>query len=147
MIVHASEWIPYYYGCFHPHCSGRLALTADLDTHDDTIWVLAICPMSLHLEFSSFMSQWIFFLPKLLWAGFLSLADRCYYFIVSMLSLVWLFVAPWIVARQAPLSMGFSRLEYWRWLPFPSPGDLPNPGIEPMSPSLEGEFFTTEPPD
>ena len=43
---------------------------------------------------------------------------------------------PWTVAHQAPLSMGFSRQEYWRVLPFPSPGDLPNPGIEPMSPAL-----------
>ena len=43
---------------------------------------------------------------------------------------------PWTVARQAPLSMGFSRQEYWSGLPFPSPGDLPDPGIEPGSPAL-----------
>ena len=43
------------------------------------------------------------------------------------------FVTPWTVARQAPLFMGFSRQEYWSGLPFPSPGDLPTPGIEPMS--------------
>ena len=51
------------------------------------------------------------------------------------------------VARQAPLSMGFSRQEYWRGLPCPSPGDLPNSGIEPaslMSPTLAGRFFTTD---
>ena len=53
---------------------------------------------------------------------------------------------PWTVARQAPLSMGFQRQEYWSGLPFPSPGDLPDPGIEPTSPALVGEFFTTEPP-
>ena len=47
---------------------------------------------------------------------------------------------------QAPLSMGFSRQEYWSGLPFPPPGDLPHPGIEPMSPTLAGGFFTTEPP-
>ena len=41
---------------------------------------------------------------------------------------------PWTVAHQAPLSMGFSRQEYWSGLPFPSPGDLPNPGMEPVSP-------------
>ena len=52
----------------------------------------------------------------------------------------------WTVAYQAPLSVGFSRLEYWSGLPFPSPGDLPNPGIEPMSPALAGGFFTSEPP-
>ena len=48
--------------------------------------------------------------------------------------------------RQAPLSMGFSRQEYWRGLPFPSPRDLPDPGIEPEPPALAGGFFTTEPP-
>ena len=55
---------------------------------------------------------------------------------------------PWTVARQAPLSMGFPRQEYWSRLPFPSPGDLPDPGIKPASfasPALTGIFFTTEP--
>ena len=52
----------------------------------------------------------------------------------------------WTVAHQAPLSMGFSRQEYWNGLPFPSPGDLPSPGITSMSPVLAGGFFTTEPP-
>ena len=47
---------------------------------------------------------------------------------------------------QAPLSLGFSRQEYWSGLPFPPPGDLPDPGIEPMSAALAGRFFTTEPP-
>ena len=49
------------------------------------------------------------------------------------LSHVLLFVTTWTVAHQAPLSMGFSRQEYWSGLPFPPPGDLPNPGIKPMS--------------
>ena len=53
---------------------------------------------------------------------------------------------PWTVAPQAPLSMGFSRQEYWSSLPFPSPGDLPDPGIKITSPALAGRFFTTEPP-
>ena len=53
---------------------------------------------------------------------------------------------PWTVARQAPLSMGFSRQEYWSGLPFPSPGDLPNPGIEPRSPALQADAFSSEPP-
>ena len=53
---------------------------------------------------------------------------------------------PWTVACQAALSIGFSRQEYWSGLPFPSPGDVPDPGIEPMSPALAGEFFTAEPP-
>ena len=57
------------------------------------------------------------------------------------------FVTPWTVVRQALLSMGFFRQEYCSgWLPFPSPGDLPNPGIKPASPALAGGFFTTGPP-
>ena len=65
---------------------------------------------------------------------------------VQSLSRVQLFATPWTVAHQAPPSMGFSRQEYWSGLPFPTPGDLPNPGIEPtslMSPALTGELFTT----
>ena len=55
-------------------------------------------------------------------------------------------VIPWIVARQASLSMGFPRQEYWRRLPFPSPGDLPDPGIKSLSPGLACGFSMTEPP-
>ena len=51
------------------------------------------------------------------------------------------FVTAWTVARQGPLSMGFCRQEYWSGLPFPSPEDLPNPGIAPVSPSLAGEIL------
>ena len=54
-----------------------------------------------------------------------------------LLSSVRLFATPWTAAHQAPLSMGFSRQEYWSGLPFPSPGHLPNPGIEPGSPALK----------
>ena len=50
---------------------------------------------------------------------------------------------PWTVALQAPLFMGFPRQEYWNGLPFPSPGDPPDPGIDPASPALAGRFFTT----
>ena len=55
-------------------------------------------------------------------------------------------VTPWTIACQAPLSMGFSRQEYWSGLPFPSPGDLPNPGIEPRSPALQADSLPTELP-
>ena len=61
-------------------------------------------------------------------------------------SRVQLFVNPWTVAHQATLSMEFPRQEYWSGLPFSPPGDLPDPGIKPMSSALAGEFFTTEPP-
>ena len=65
---------------------------------------------------------------------------------VQSLSHVQLFVTPWTVAYQASPSMGFSRLEYWGGLPFPFPGALPNPGIEPGSPALEEDALTSEPP-
>ena len=61
------------------------------------------------------------------------------------LSCVRLFVTLWTVAHQAPLSMGFSRQEYWSGLLFPSPGDLPNPGIEPGSPVLQEDSLLAEP--
>ena len=66
--------------------------------------------------------------------------------VVQSLSHVRLFATPWTRAHQAPLSMGFSKQEYWSGLPFPSPRDLPDPGIKSASPALAGGFFTTEPP-
>ena len=54
---------------------------------------------------------------------------------------------PWTVACQASLSVRFSRQEYWRGLPFPSPGNLPDPGIEPVTPALAGRLLTAEPPE
>ena len=67
--------------------------------------------------------------------------SRCCLVTQSCLTLA----TPWTVAPQAPLSMGFSRWEYWRGLPVPSPEDLPDPGMEPTSPALVGGFFTIEP--
>ena len=64
---------------------------------------------------------------------------------VKLLSRVRLFVTPWTVAHQAPLSLEFSRQEFWSGLPFPSPGDLPKPGIEPRSPALQADALTSEP--
>ena len=62
------------------------------------------------------------------------------------LSHVWFFATPWSVACQAPLSMEFSRQEYWSGLPRPSPGNLPDPGIEPRSPTLQADSLPSEPP-
>ena len=67
-----------------------------------------------------------------------------------VLSHVRLFATPWTTAQQAPLSIGFPRQEYWSGLPFSTPGDLPDPGIEPTSlpsPPLAGGVFTTWPPE
>ena len=65
---------------------------------------------------------------------------------VKSLSRFQLFVTLWTAAYQAPPSMGFSRQEYWGGLPFPSPGDLPDPGIEPRSPASRADAVTSEPP-
>ena len=65
---------------------------------------------------------------------------------VKSLSCVQLFVTPWIVACQAPPPMGFSRQEYWSGFPFPSPEDLPDPGIERSSPALQADSLPSEPP-
>ena len=66
--------------------------------------------------------------------------------VVHLLSRILLFATPWTVALQVSLSMRFSSQEYWSGLPSPSPGDLPGPGIEPVSPVLAGGFFTAELP-
>ena len=65
---------------------------------------------------------------------------------VKSLSLVQLFATPWTVAYQAPPSMEFSGQECWSGLPFPSPGDLPDPGIKPGSPALQADALPSEPP-
>ena len=65
---------------------------------------------------------------------------------VKSLSRVHLFATPWTVAYQAPPSMGFSRQEYWSGLLFPSPEDLPDPGIEPRFPALQADTLTSESP-
>ena len=65
---------------------------------------------------------------------------------VLVLSHVQLFATPMTVAHRAPLSMGFSRQEYWSGLPCPSPGDLPDPGIKPGSPTLQMDSLPSEPP-
>ena len=65
---------------------------------------------------------------------------------MKLLSRVPLFMTPWTVAYQVPPSMGFSRQEYWSVLPIPSPGDLPDPGIEPGSREFQADALTSEPP-
>ena len=65
---------------------------------------------------------------------------------VKSISCVWLSATPWAIDYQASSSMGFSRQEYWSGLPFPSPGDLPDPGIEPRSPTLQADGLPSEPP-
>ena len=79
--------------------------------------------------------------------GLHALLDMCV--CACVLTLVQLFAIPWTVAHQASLSMGFPRQEYWSGLPFSTPEDLPNPGIEPasfLSPALQADALTSEPP-
>ena len=66
--------------------------------------------------------------------------------VCQSLSCVWLFTTPWTVVRQAPLSMEFSRQQYWSGLLFPAPGDLPDPVIKPRSPALQADSLPSEPP-
>ena len=66
--------------------------------------------------------------------------------IVKSFSHVRLFATSWAEASEAPSSMEFSRQEYWRGLPFPSPGDVPDPGLEPGSPTLQADALPSEPP-
>ena len=66
---------------------------------------------------------------------------------VKSLSHVRLFATPWTIAYQAPPSMGFPRHEYWSGLPVPSPWDLPNPGIELRSPTLQSDALPSKPPE
>ena len=76
----------------------------------------------------------------------ITLIDYVIFGYVKSLSRVQLFATPWTVVYQAPPSMGFSRQECWSGLPFPSLGDLPDPGIKPGSPALQADALTSEPP-
>ena len=81
--------------------------------------------------------------------SFIYLATSSYCVKVLVFSLIWLFAIPWTVACvacQAALSMEFSRQEYWNGLPFPSPVDLPDPGVEPRSPAFQVKSLPSEPP-
>ena len=95
---------------------------------------------------------WLLFLPlsvselSVYWSGFVYIVCVCVCVCVWLLSGDWFIVIPWTAARQAPLSVGFSRQEYWSGLPCPAPGDLPDPGIKPRSPDVQADYFPSEPP-
>ena len=103
-------------------------------------------PWALTSESPQFKSQ-LFCLGTLCTSYYLNISQLSYFIFekvkVKSLSCVRLFVTPWTVAHKAPLSIGFSRQEYWSGLPFSSPGDLP--GIEPRFPTLQAEALTSEP--
>ena len=100
-----------------------------------------------HLPFPAVFSvgfAW-FLLPPIWCLLFSCSFFRTHAYVLSHFSHVRLFAIPWTVASLAPLSMDFSRQEYWNGLPFSSPGDIPNPGIEPGSPALRADSLPTEP--
>ena len=99
---------------------------------------LSMLPWSLHFHLDKlfFFFQWPKLLIKHFYKSWFGLVTK------SCLTLV----TPWTVDHQAPLSMGFPRQEYWSGLPFPSPEDLSNPGIDSKSPALQADYLTTEPP-
>ena len=94
-----------------------------------------ILTCSPHIFFSSFSTRGNSFTPFLLLMGMFQSINR-----------VQLFVIPWTIAHQTPLSMGFSRQECWSGLPYPPSGDLLYSGIEPRSPALQANFLLSEPP-
>ena len=88
------------------------------------------------------------FLSRTRGSGLKQVTGLPWRYMLSGFSHFWYFATPWTLAHEAALSMGFSRQEYWSGLPFPSPGDLPNPGIEsmsPVSPALQADSFNAEP--
>ena len=107
-----------------PSNQSKLSFTRDLKSS---------VPLS---DIQNTIFQWIHVLGKFRTFDFAS-EVKCWLF-----DCVWLFVTPWTIAHQAPLSMEFSRQEYWSGLLCPSPGDPPNPGIEPGFPHVAGRFFT-----
>ena len=113
-----------------------------------SLYVLLHFCLLFHILSSSLFKSIVHFIRTIA----LNLLSTIYYqecVCMCVLSRVRLFTIPWTVTYQAPLSTEFFSQEYWSWLPFPTPGDLPNAVIEPTSlasPSLAGRFFTTVPP-
>ena len=78
--------------------------------------------------------------------GYCYISKQCLLLLCQLLGRVWLFGTPWTIAHQPPLSMGFSRQQYWSGLPFLSPGDLPDPGIKPGCLALQADSLPSKPP-
>ena len=128
-LLDSANW---YFLCLFPHddfwCCLSLLITVphDYSFFPSLFWPYCVCNKTSQLTFwDKLVYEWV------------SEWSR---------SVVSDSATPWTVAHQDPPSMGFSRQEYWSGLPFPSPGDLPNPGIEPRSPALQADALTSEPP-
>ena len=123
-------------------------------------WVIALLPLRRQVKWRISSKSKIILLRKLYFQNcfkgnfiadlghtFRTTTCVCVCVCVQSLSCVWLFVTPWTVAHQAPLSIELSRQEHWSGLPFPSPGDLPDPKTEPRPPGIgrSGQFFAIWP--
>ena len=110
---------------------------------------LGICNFLEEISSLSHSIVFLYFFALIAEEGFLDPRGLLYlllYRCLCVFSCAQLLMTPWSVACQAPMPMEFSMQEYWSGLPFPSPGDLPNPGIEPRSPALQAGALTSEPP-
>ena len=154
---------PYWVGRDHLGAKGRRQSFLSLNTHFP--WIVQsqnVVPVCMRFILLLGNKTWAlsYYFPvrdyKLQkWEGFYFLwwswnvlvlvSQSCVKVKVKLLSRVQLFATPWTETYQAPQSMGFSRQEYWSGLPFPSPGDLPNPGIEPGCPALQTNALPSEP--
>ena len=130
----------------HPHiniCCGIIYNSQDID--EKPTYSLMDDLISKTWSWSSY--QLGSFILELSYECKISVLFKLFLCLMSqLLSHVWLFVTPWTIVHQSPLPIEFSRQECWSGVPFPTPGDLPEPGIKPMSlvsPALAGRFFTT----
>ena len=124
--------------CIWPYIMGNILIVKKLsimvlDKAKVCVYVHVHILKVLHFQTKNL----IFFIPLLLFSV-------VHYQKVKLLSRVRLFAIPWTVVYQASLSMGFSKQEYWSGVPFPTPGDLPDPGIEPRSPELQADALPSE---
>ena len=131
--INIDKWDPHL---SPPKEAYKLSISKSEVFIDFLYWISYLCEW--HHHFSSLLPH-----PKI--GRFFP--DSLFLFEAKSLSRVRLFASPWTVAPQAPLSMGFSRQEYWSGLPFPSPGDLLNPGTEPRSPVLQADSLPSETAD
>ena len=132
------------YLCFHPSLSHKIY------NHVSSLSAQPLCHETRHFLTTFIETSFLILVASCLKKQFrVSYYHVCVCVCACMCSVVSDFAAQWSVAHQAPPSLEFSRQEFWSVLPFPIPGDLPDPGIKPTSPAspaLLGRFFTAEPP-
>ena len=139
---------PLFYSGVYRHREGKKGHTLSMRAFLGRYVKLTekVCNVCFHFDISTLDQRWPLYNEHHSKKRGLFVFSLC---VLSRFSCIQLFATLWAVAHQAPLSVGFPKKEYWSGLPFPSPGDLPHPGIEPMSPetpALAGWVFTTEPP-